>query len=129
MKKRFVYMSLILLGIILAACGSAPVLQRSFDAGMPAAGAVESVAYEMEESFGGEFDPSMANEPPSERLVIRNASLVIVVEDPSASASSISQLAEQMGGFVVSSTSINQHTGKAYAPRTLQSQSASQQTI
>jgi hypothetical protein len=39
-----------------------------------------------------------------ERLVIRTATLSMTVKDPAASVEEISQLAEEMGGFVVSST-------------------------
>lgn len=37
-----------------------------------------------------------------ERIVIKNASMTIVVEDPSLSVDKIGQMAEEMGGFVVS---------------------------
>jgi hypothetical protein len=40
---------------------------------------------------------------PAERIVIRNANLSIVVEDPTQSIEVISQMANSMGGFVVSS--------------------------
>lgn len=45
-----------------------------------------------------------------ERLVIRNADLSIVVKDPEASMTSISKLAEEMGGFVVSSNLYQTYT-------------------
>jgi hypothetical protein len=38
----------------------------------------------------------------SERIVIKNGNLVLVVSDPAASMERISRLAEEMGGFVVS---------------------------
>lgn len=38
-----------------------------------------------------------------DRLVIRNANLTLVVSDPTASVDAISQMAEDMGGFIVSS--------------------------
>ncbi len=38
-----------------------------------------------------------------QRIVIRNASLTIVVDDPGASMTAISRMAESMGGFVVTS--------------------------
>ena len=41
-----------------------------------------------------------------ERIVIRNADLSIVVDDPGAALNSISRMSERMGGFVVSSESI-----------------------
>lgn len=45
-----------------------------------------------------------ASTPPLdvERLVIKDASLTIVVDDPSASMEAIGQMAEEMGGFIVS---------------------------
>lgn len=107
MKKRYIFIILGLLGVSLAACGASRLAQSPAYDGIPAPAALERVAVEsiveMEDSFGGEFDASIANQPAAiERLVIRNANLVIVVEDPSASASSITQLAEQMSGYVVS---------------------------
>ena len=107
MKKRYTFIVLGLLGVSLAACGASRLAQAPAYDGIPAPAVFESVAIEssveMEDTYGGEFDASIANQPAAiERLVIRNANLVIVVEDPSASASSISQLAEQMSGYVVS---------------------------
>ncbi|MEE8120045.1 MAG: DUF4349 domain-containing protein [Anaerolineales bacterium] len=107
MKKRYIFIILGLLGVSLAACGASSLAQSPAYDGIAAPAALERVAVEssveMEDSFGGEFDASIANQPAAiERLVIRNANLVIVVEDPSTSASSITQLAEQMGGYVVS---------------------------
>ena len=107
MKKRYIFIILGLLGVSLAACGASRLAQAPAYDGIPAPAALERVAVEsiveMEDSFGGEYDASIANQPATiERLVIRNANLVIVVEDPSASASSITQLAEQMSGYVVS---------------------------
>ena len=107
MKKRYIFIILGLLGVSLAACGASRLAQAPAYDGIPAPAALERVAVEsiveMEDSFGGEYDASIANQPAAiERLVIRNANLVIVVEDPSASASSITQLAEQMSGYVVS---------------------------
>jgi hypothetical protein len=107
MKKRYAFIILGLLGISLAACGASRLAQAPAYDGIPAPAALgraaaESVV-EMEDSYGGEFDANIAHQPAAtERLVIRNANLVIVVEDPSASASSITQLAEQMDGYVVS---------------------------
>ncbi len=45
-----------------------------------------------------------------DRLVIRNADLSIVVKDPETSMTSISKLAEEMGGFVVSSNLYQAYT-------------------
>ena len=46
---------------------------------------------------------SPAGQPAQERLVIENADLAIVVKDPKARMKEISDLAKEMGGFVVSS--------------------------
>jgi len=46
---------------------------------------------------------SLSEDEASDRIVIKNASLAIVVEDPSATMEKISQMAEETGGFVVSS--------------------------
>jgi hypothetical protein len=73
----------------------------------------EPVMVEMEAPAGEMFfaDEGMGNqifrdssEPVNvERLVIRNANLTIVVEDPAASAEDIAELAVAFGGFVVNS--------------------------
>ena len=107
MKKRYTFIVLGLLGVFLAACGASRLAQAPSYDGISAPAALERVAVEsmteMEDSYGGDFDANIALQPVAiERLVIRNANLVIVVEDPSASASSISQLAEQMDGYVIS---------------------------
>ena len=49
-------------------------------------------------------EAAVANLPTtSERLVIRNANLSLVVKDPSAAANQIAALAQSLGGFVVTS--------------------------
>ncbi len=63
---------------------------------------------------GGEFDDASFQETiqatpgsdglaPGERIVIKNASLSVSVNDPAESMDAIFRMAEQMGGFVVSS--------------------------
>ena len=58
-----------------------------------------------DKSNGGNVDAAAR-----ERLVIRNADLSIVVKDPETSMTSISKLAEEMGGFVVSSNLYQTYT-------------------
>jgi len=67
---------------------------------MPMAPEMMEAAPAMEESGGSAFDTSTQS---AERIVIRNASLSIVVEDPTGAVTTITQMAEEMGGFVVSS--------------------------
>jgi hypothetical protein len=58
-----------------------------------------------------EYNPNTANAPQTtDRLVIKNASLTIVVDDPSLSSQAIGQLAEQMGGYVVSANVYKTYT-------------------
>jgi len=60
---------------------------------------VREVFVEVDQGAGG-FSASV----PSldvERLVIKNASLTIVVDDPAASMDAIGRMAEEMGGFIV----------------------------
>ena len=52
---------------------------------------------------GGGFGDEVAEAASAERLVIKNANLSLVVDDPDASMMEIAALAERLGGFVVSS--------------------------
>jgi predicted negative regulator of RcsB-dependent stress response len=80
--------------LALAACGGAatpaPAEELSFAAATAAPAAAEAPAL-----GGGEATTV-------ERLVIKNASLSIVVDDPTATVRNITSLAEGTGGFVVS---------------------------
>ena len=109
--KRFLFISLAA-ALILSACGgmaSAP--QRSYDYAEPAAAPemmfaaeapmevmVESVDEFSSHAAGGGLEAAAV-----ERLVIQNADLSIVVADPEAKLNEIQNMAENMGGFVVSS--------------------------
>jgi hypothetical protein len=102
MFKKSVYL-MMLLSMVLAACASpqsAPVLmseevtmdsQRQMEGGAPSAAPSADLAY----------NQSVANTT-VDRLVIKNASLNIAVDDPEASMDRISTLAGDMGGYVVS---------------------------
>ncbi len=106
MRKHRILSFAILSSLLLGACGFFGSA-RSLSQGMP------SVAQSME---GPAFDEAGAlpQEPPAavqdlelgsaaDRLVIRDASLTIVVADPADTVHRISQMAESMGGFVVRS--------------------------
>jgi hypothetical protein len=110
MKKIVLYISLVMI-LILAGCGGARQLSQA-----PAEPAMDMV-----ESYGGGFDEeaamerefaetegsgSIANSTTGEiipRMVIKNAELSIVVEDPIQKMDDIMGMAEEMGGFVVNS--------------------------
>jgi hypothetical protein len=102
--KRNVWFLFILAAALSAACG-APAAKEMFyeDSYAPAIiGAEEG----MVRSSAPQIDAEVAfnaGEIPATRLVVRNANLVLVVSDPAKSVEEIGRMAEQMGGFVVSS--------------------------
>ncbi len=107
MKKLPIIPILIIATILISACGAAQL------ASSPARNMAEPILIEAEApaqdaffSDGGEYRESSfsAGEPAVvERLVIRNANLTLVVEDPAVSAEKIADLAETFDGFVVNS--------------------------
>ena len=70
----------------------------------PAESRAEEAFYSDENAAtsGGAAAPGKADAASAERLVIRNASMNIAVDDPAATLEVISGMAETMGGFVVS---------------------------
>lgn len=104
--KRLITISLLLLFSLGAVACAAPAVRQS-EGGFPAEAPVVEKAAGDEMVFGApsaELGSSFASpEEVTERLVIRNANLTIVVTDPSQSVDDISQMAQEMGGFVVSS--------------------------
>jgi len=105
--KQFLALAL-LTTLLLSACGAAAMNSPDL-APAPSAGGMPAQG----ESFAASVDVSgdrvsrnlgeMQAGTESERLVIRNANLTLVVEDPSQRARDIAMLAEEMGGFVVTS--------------------------
>lgn len=59
----------------------------------------------------GDIANSASQVQTQERMVIENADMAIVVTDPKARMAEISQLASEMGGFVVSSNLYQSYTG------------------
>ena len=123
MKPTFFIM--LIATFVLAACGAkaaneAPVMYAEPPVGM---GGGDS-GY-VEESFApsaplpqGTMMPSMERDTTGgkvdasgrERMVIRNADLSIVVKDPETAMTEITRLAEELGGFVVSSNLYQSYT-------------------
>jgi hypothetical protein len=104
MKRHATTALLLIVAISLAACAasrSEPAYEVERELSAPGV-AVESFA-----DAGAPLPESKAiltsEEMPAERLVIRNASLEIVVNDPAQSVDELSNMAEELGGFVVSS--------------------------
>lgn len=107
MKKRILFILLVILGLLVGACGASSARSEADYAMAPQ---MEIAVEEMPMSDGMEYRESAAgstaydNAPTStERLVIRNASLSLVVPDPAQHVDAIAALAEELGGYVVSS--------------------------
>lgn len=108
MKKKSRISLFIITTLLLAACGAAQL------ASAPERGLAEPFMVEIESAEGDVFfaeDSVSSNVAFNiesetvavERLVIRNANLTLVVEDPAVSAAEISDMAETLDGFVVNS--------------------------
>jgi hypothetical protein len=113
MKKNKFWLVILSISIMLSSCALAPnATEESVDyeaeqkMGLPmtspAAPRMEMAedVNEGEYTGGSSFDSTVID---AERIVIKNASLSIVVSDPSSSMQSITKMAEGMGGFVVNS--------------------------
>ncbi len=107
MKRRLALLTILVSALILGACGALPSAQRALDYPSEMMGGALPSAPEM---IGVSESQIMTDKAvysgapiPQDRMVIRNANLTLVVEDPTASVDTISKLAEEMGGFVVSS--------------------------
>lgn len=106
--KRTLFITMIA-ALLLAACGAkaaAPTPAEFFrvddgmalqEAPLPSMPMATSVAYAPDKAAGG------GNANSVQRMVVKNADLAIVVKNPEASMTAIAQLAQTMGGFVVSS--------------------------
>jgi len=68
----------------------------------PRADFVEKMAVE-ESAVSSDYDASSSDVTAVDRIVIKNANLSIAVEDPIAAMQTISQMAEEMGGYMVNS--------------------------
>lgn len=105
MNRLITISLLLLLALGVVACAT-PAMRQS-EGGLPIEAPIVEKAPVDETVFGAppaEPVSSFASpEVVTERLVIRNANLTIVVLDPSHSVEDISQMAQEMGGFVVSS--------------------------
>jgi hypothetical protein len=98
MKKNLLI--LLILAALLAGC-AAPAANQSRDSGArPGAPAYEAAPAAPQEPRGS--NTYNAPLPQQQRIVIKNADLSLVVDDPSRSLLVISNMAEAMGGYVVS---------------------------
>lgn len=115
MKRTSVIAVVILFATLLASCGAGARATLSSPQALPERGAViagqavdKSSPLSNADQTASGGAPSVAPAPDTtqavqDRLVIRNANLSLVVKDPAATIDQFSQMAEGMGGFVVSS--------------------------
>ncbi len=104
MKKILLLSTMIISMLFVAACAGAAPQSRAPEPSFVEGGASSDMAFEAEVAEESTFSANRAPQSQVEqRLVIRNANLTLVVEDPAASVAEISALADSMGGFVVSS--------------------------
>jgi hypothetical protein len=116
MKRAFL-VTLVLASLLLTAACAAPAATPSLSKGIaPAEAAPPLAGFAAPEAQGGAADTAPGQQQPAapktgntttstaqaERLVIKNATLSIVVDDTTTTINSITKMAEDMGGFVVS---------------------------
>ena len=111
MKKRF-FVIIVVLSLLLTGCASAPKSSSSYGGvanSAPAASPNMDSYYAEEMEKGAIYDQASTSTGMETndmvRLVIRNADLSIVVDDPAITMNMIGRMAERMGGYVVSSAS------------------------
>lgn len=103
MTKRLVFVLLALM-LMLSACSSAAATPDSYNRDTNKAMENAEGAPALAQSADAENPNGQTNSTSgAERLVIRNATLSLVVVDPAKAMDSITKMAEQMNGFVVSS--------------------------
>jgi hypothetical protein len=105
MKKLSWIPILVIAIILISACGSAryaSVPERGLAEPMMVEAPAADIFYAEDEASKSVFNSS-SETVAVERLVIRNANLTLVVEDPAKSADEIAKLAETFDGYVVNS--------------------------
>lgn len=113
MKKTAVFLVMIAV-IVLSACAPAsknevgktvemPAGAPSFQGAMPIAPAAPAPAQPARDAAESSFAGSGGDTAALDRLVIKNATLSIVVPDPAVSMDAVAKLADEMGGWVVTS--------------------------
>ena len=115
-KFRPIWILIIITVLLLSAC-AAPRATQAPAAAPPMEGSSRQTVADTSGAgnFSGENESSV---PQVERIVIKNASLTLVVQDPAKSMSAISQLADEMNGYVVSANMYMQELDSgAQAPR------------
>jgi hypothetical protein len=121
MKKRFVITIMCLIPVLIMGCSAASVPEIGMDQAFDGGGApMEEFESAVDDQRRNTFSSTSSGGEAAqiEPLVIRNATLSLVVNDPSQSADEIAKLAENMGGFVVSSNVYQTTYGSSQVPTT-----------
>jgi FtsZ-binding cell division protein ZapB len=113
MNKRIHILLLSITAFLLAGCAAGRASEM-------AAPAVDYADVQSEEVLKSDFSSTYTGgeAAPIEPLIIRNANLRLVVEDPAQSADEIASLAGSMGGFVVNSNVYQTTYGSSDIPTT-----------
>ncbi len=102
MEKRFIYtISFVLMLVIATGCSTAPQLGAEDKAEAPME--MEAPVASESEAEAGEAAGRAADRADIERLIIRNASLDIVVSDTEGAVDEIKMLVNQLDGYIVES--------------------------
>lgn len=115
MKKKLMILSLV--AILLTSCAGSRELAYAPDIMVESSAPMASG---VADSYAGEMDNSVSREEAFQaqdaqiRMVIKNASISIVVEEPGATITAISQMADDLGGFVVSSNLFKTQTERGF---------------
>jgi len=119
--KKIAIVSVLLVVLFITACAPRAATSNLIDKSMVEMPAAPAPAPAMQEAMPEEFAREQAADSFSsggsasgevDRLVIKNASLSIVVPDPNKSMDSIARLADGMGGWVVNSNLYKITTGE-----------------
>jgi hypothetical protein len=103
-KKILIYFCLLAVLLTSCAMASSPnelVADQNYDMEAPQAFPAQGGVAESSANYRGD-DAYSNNLPVSNRIVIKNADISIIVNDPAASLDRVSRMAEGMGGFIVS---------------------------
>lgn len=123
MKRTLI--AILITAFLLAGCAASPMLvsreEPAYDGAYGVGGGAPEYPQEsfvpmptmMAADMAKSYDTLTANNVEAssrERMVVRNADLAIVVKDPETSMDEIAKLAEELGGFVVSSNLYQSYT-------------------
>jgi hypothetical protein len=130
MKPKHLFVVLLAAALLLSACGGSAAQTFATDEfnaevdglsdtdALAPTGAEAERALEVGASADGQFagDPNLNVVVPAaeDRIIIKNANLTMEVEHPAAQVDAIMRLAEEMGGFVVTSNVYAQASGSGY---------------